>query len=336
MLGFITNRLILMHKLLKTSNLTTLKQHINKPFISSSLTKLRFDNYGTKPLITTPKRDFIVVVDQATVAYRQLLGMNRVRLEPGLRLNLPILHDLRSVDMREGSLPVKNLNGFTKDNVPVSVSGTLFYKVNNAEKACFSVQNYLRSVQSVGESTARSIIGRFDYDEIISDRNTITQKLVETIDKSIDNWGVACTRFEIQVFEPQNAAVAKQLELQMEAERRRRENELITRASINTAEGDKRTVILKSEAESESLRNLANANKYKIETEASAMRLQLEDVAKVFGNNTEYAAKYILERIRLENMNAIATGPNNKTYFVPSAGVMPTAEVVSEMFKKSS
>jgi regulator of protease activity HflC (stomatin/prohibitin superfamily) len=62
------------------------------------------------------------VVNQAEVAYREFLGRNRVPLPPGLHLNLPILHTLWRVDMRERSVGIGDITGFTKDNVPIVVS----------------------------------------------------------------------------------------------------------------------------------------------------------------------------------------------------------------------
>jgi len=83
-------------------------------------------------------------------------------------------------------------------------------------------------VGKVGTSTIRSVIGSKEYDSINSERNEVNAALRTTIDGSIDQWGVQCTRFEIQAITPQSAQVAKQLELQMEAERLKRKNVLDT------------------------------------------------------------------------------------------------------------
>ena len=234
-----------------------------------------------------PKRGFFTVIDQATTAYRQCLGMNRVELKPGIRFNVPFIHDIRVVDMREGNISVKHLNAYTKDNVPVTLSGTLFYKVFDAEKVCFGVQNFSESVRSVGESTVRSVVGNFEYDKIISDRNTITQQLNTTIANSIKNWGVDCTRFEIQEFKPQNVNVAHQLELQMEAERKRRQNVLITEAEIKTSDGKRQSTILASEGELVAKKNVADANKYTLDTETEAIKSQLDILTIAFTTQLE-------------------------------------------------
>ena len=119
------------------------------------------------------KRRFITVVNQAEVAYREFLGQNRIRLEPGLRLDLPILHSTKKISLKEQLIELDDQNAYTKDNVPVTVSGTVFFKVFDPEKVCFSIDKPGNAVKSVGESCFRAVIGRFDYDEIIADRNTI-------------------------------------------------------------------------------------------------------------------------------------------------------------------
>jgi len=94
-----------------------------------------------RPII---RRNFITVVNQAEVAYRERFGQNRIRLEPGLRLNIPIVHQLYKVSLKELIAPLDNQNAYTKDNVPVIVSGTVFFKVIDVEKAVFSVQKQLK------------------------------------------------------------------------------------------------------------------------------------------------------------------------------------------------
>mgnify|MGYP000393776454 CR=1 FL=1 len=265
-----------------------------------------------------------IVVNQAETAYRQFLGMNRIKLEPGFRLRVPILHQVDRVDMRERSIYLKDLNGFTSDNVPVSVSGTLFYRVIDAEKACFSISNYIDSVTSVGESTSRAIIGRFTYDRIISQRNELNTELVKLIGKSIDEWGISCNRFEITEFKPQNDGVGKHLEKQMEAERARRENELNTQAKIRTAEGERDALKLKSDAEFYTVKLEADSKAYTIEKNASALAKQVEILKKAFPNLTDVQlSDFLLETERQKNLNAIAFNNKNAVYFVDPKNMYP-------------
>ncbi len=110
------------------------------------------------------KRTFFTVINQAEVAYREFLGRNRIKLNPGLRVNLPIFHNVYRVSLKEHFVGLDNQAAYTKDNVPVTVSGTVFYKVIDAEKVCFTIGQPVLAVKSVGESSFRSIIGKFTYD----------------------------------------------------------------------------------------------------------------------------------------------------------------------------
>jgi len=281
-----------------------------------ALRKAFLQNQGQK------RRGFITIVNQAEVAYRQFLGMNRVRLEPGIRICLPYVHQIDRVDMRERSVLINNMHGYTSDNVPVAVSGSLFFRVTDAEKACFGVKNYIACVKDVGESTSRSVIGKFPYDKIISQRNELNVELVKTIENSIDQWGVACTRFEITEFGPQNKEVAHHLEKQMEAERRRRENELNTQANIRTAEGDRDATKLEADASFYQVKLEADSKAYALDKSAEALARQIETIKKATGNSAN-TLDFILEMERQKNLNAIANNNQSAVYFVDPRNMYP-------------
>jgi regulator of protease activity HflC (stomatin/prohibitin superfamily) len=248
--------------------------------------------------------------------------MNRVRLEPGIRICLPYVHQIDRVDMRERSVLINNMHGYTSDNVPVAVSGSLFFRVTDAEKACFGVKNYIACVKDVGESTSRSVIGKFPYDKIISQRNELNVELVKTIENSIDQWGVACTRFEITEFGPQNKEVAHHLEKQMEAERRRRENELNTQANIRTAEGDRDATKLEADAAFYQVKLEADSKAYALDKSAEALARQIETIRKATGNSAN-TLDFILEMERQKNLNAIANNNQSAVYFVDPRNMYP-------------
>ncbi len=298
-------------------------------------------------------RRFVTVIHQAEVAYRELLGSNRVKLDPGLRLDLPILHSIRRIDMREGMVPIPNLHAYTKDNVPVLVNGTLFYKPVDAEKACYEVSDFKDAIAKTGESCFRAVVGNFEFDQIIAQRNELNNELVRVIGKSVARWGMECGRCEVQHFGPQTNSVAQQLEKQMEAERRRRENELDTQARIRTAEGAKAQAVLVSEGELvatrnraeglktesvivsqgefEAAKNRADAQKYQMDTEAAALANQIKTIAASTGS-TETAVHLLLEKQRLEHLKAIA-GRDNKVYFIDPAHSFPGTVPVTDAVK---
>ncbi len=279
------------------------------------------------------KRSFFTVINQAEVAYREFLGKNRIKLNPGLRVNLPIFHNLYRVSLKEHFVGLDNQAAYTKDNVPVTVSGTVFYKVIDAEKVCFTIGQPVLAVKSVGESSFRSIIGKFTYDEIIADRNNINTEMLKVLGKTTVDWGINTTRLEIQNFGPQNQEVARQLERQMQAERARRENDLQAQADIRSAEGAKQIAILNSEGLLIAAKNKSDAMKYELSATSSGLAEQIESLAEKFNGDTVKAGEYLLEMKRLEHLGKMAE-KDNKVYFMSDLGIYPKAKIISDMMNE--
>ncbi|TFK27346.1 stomatin family protein [Coprinopsis marcescibilis] len=279
------------------------------------------------------RRNFLTIIEQGHEGWRLTLGRNPVPLKPGLRVAVPMVHTIMNIDMRESSISIPNLPAYTADNVPITCSGSLFYRVVDSYKSCFDVSNVHENVKNTGTSAVRSVIGHFTYDQVIADRNELNKRLDQVIGDSIKNWGVECTRFEIQNFQPANREVERQLELQMEAERNRRKQILDTQAHINVAEGQKQRVILESEGHLQAKANEADASyktvfreaearKQQSLMEASALAQQVSEVAKALAggkdstaDDRKQALAALIELRRLEQLRAIATSQSNSTYF---------------------
>jgi len=324
-------------------------RHASRRSAASALRSVTSNRSVVAAASATPSRGFLTVIPQATVAYRQFLGGGRTRLNPGLHLNLPVFHTISAVDMREGRIDMENLSAVSKDNIMVWITGTLFYQVRDAEKACFGVQDYINAVSKVGTSSIRSVIGCKEYDSINSERNEVNAALAKTIASSIDQWGVECTRFEIQAITPQSKEVAKQLELQMEAERLKRKNVLDTEAHVKTSEGQKQSAILVSEGHLQARRNesegdliveqrRADARQYAIDTEAAALARQLKSIAEALGGDNKLAVQFLIEQQKLKHMQAMASAAKqSQTYIVPSSNdVFASSKVISDMFNAKS
>ncbi|KAJ3048206.1 hypothetical protein HK097_010766 [Rhizophlyctis rosea] len=272
------------------------------------------------------KRTLITIVEQGFQGMRLSLGKDPVKLEPGIHLQIPVYHTVRKIDMRERSLPIKDLIAFTSDNVPVTIEGSLFYQVRSAHDALFNVSNYAENIYRIGASAMRSTVGRFDYDSIIADRNAINVELKSNIGNATKEWGIDCTRFEIQNFSPSNRDIQRQLEQQMEAERNRRKQVLDTEAAVNVAEGMKRKTILESEGMLQAQKNqadgnfvqavkMAEARRRGMELEAEGLALQIRNLAESLGGDEKLAVQTLLEMKKIEQMRAIAEGTNNTIYF---------------------
>jgi len=284
----------------------------------------------------------VTVVEQAEVAFRETLGWGRVQLEPGLRWALPIVHKVTRVDLRERAVPV-SVEGYTRDNVPVSLHAKIYFRVTDANKACFAVHDLNQNTADVAASTIRALLGTFAYDEIIKTRRELSDAMITEVQTAIVDWGILCTKAEVQEFGPQNASVSKQLEKQLEAERERRKTELDTLARINVAEGEKRATVLAAEGAAAAERVRADAARYAKEQDAEAERVaaqlrgqgraaEIREIASVFGGDTAAATDFLLQAAKLQHLASIANaGVNTNTYIVPDAGssLIPTLSVAA-------
>ncbi|KAF8874434.1 hypothetical protein BD779DRAFT_1566795 [Infundibulicybe gibba] len=268
------------------------------------------------------RRTFLTIIEQGHEGWRLSLGRDPVRLSPGLNIKIPLYHTVLHIDLRESSIAIPNLPGYTADNVPVTCSGSLFYRiVDGIRHASFDVSDVQSNIRNTGMSAVRSVLGHFSYDQVISDRNELNKRLNVVIGNSISNWGVECSRFEIQTFQPANREVERQLELQMEAERNRRKQLLDTQAQINSeghleaksneADASFKTVVREAEARcvSASLQTTASSHG------GHAIARQIDEVAQSIAQDKNNITHQDRQQALAALLRAIAMGKGNSTYF---------------------
>ncbi|MFE3195813.1 SPFH domain-containing protein [Nocardia sp. NPDC059240] len=161
-----------------------------------------------------------------------LLRLGRVRAvkEPGMRLLIPGVDKLQKVSMRVVTMPVPAQEGITRDNVTVRVDAVVYFRVVDPLRAIIEVQDYLFAVAQVAQTSLRSIIGKSELDDLLSNREQLNKGLEMMIDNPALSWGVHIDRVEIKdVALPD--ALKRSMSRQAEAERERR-------ARIISAEGE--------------------------------------------------------------------------------------------------
>jgi len=296
---------------------------------ATRITKLSFSTCGQR-------RSFLIIIKKGYEGWRLTFGKNPEHLQPGLSLNIPIIHTVIKQDMREGGIEIDEIGAYTDDNVPVYVGGTLFYQIVDSHKACFGAQNIIPQVGSVGTSALRSVIGGLKYDDINSDRQGINTNLVNQIGSKIeDDWGVRCTKFEIQSFSPQTPEMKDYLEKQMKAERDRRETLLNTEANVNIADGKRRSTILESDGEKIQAFNRADGKQREMDAVTDAMKKRIEDLMSATGDSA-LSTELVLQDMRVNAFEALSKGPNNTTFVVPSDGLgseLPKYKMFGDMIK---
>jgi regulator of protease activity HflC (stomatin/prohibitin superfamily) len=162
-----------------------------------------------------------------------VLRLGRVREPvrgPGLALIVPGIDRLRKVNMQIVTLPVPAQEGITRDNVTVKVDAVVYFRVTDPIRAVVDVQDYLFAVGQVAQTSLRSIIGKSELDDLLSNRERLNQGLELMIESPALGWGVDIDRVEIKdVALPES--MKRSMSRQAEAERERR-------ARVITADGE--------------------------------------------------------------------------------------------------
>lgn len=150
--------------------------------------------------------------------------------QPGLTWVIPYIENLRKVDLRTITMPVQPQKIITKDNVSVDVSVVAYYKVVDPVKSIVAIENVMNAINQIAQTTVRNIVGRFQLDEILSERDSINVEIRNVLDGHTEPWGVVVSVVEIKDIElPENMqrAMAKQAEAEREK-----------RAKVIAAEGE--------------------------------------------------------------------------------------------------
>jgi regulator of protease activity HflC (stomatin/prohibitin superfamily) len=162
-----------------------------------------------------------------------VLRFGRVRGDPrgaGLTMIRPVADRMHKVNMQVVTMPVPAQDGITRDNVTVKVDAVVYYKVFDPVRVVVDVQNYEAAIAQVAQASLRSIIGKSDLDDLLSNRERLNQGLELMLDSPAVDWGVHIDRVDIKdVALPE--AMKRSMSRQAEAERERR-------SRVITAEGE--------------------------------------------------------------------------------------------------
>lgn len=153
-----------------------------------------------------------------------VLRLGRLRDDvrgPGFTMVLPGVERLRKVNMQIVTMPVPAQDGITRDNVTVRVDAVIYFKVVDAASAVVEVEDYRFAVSQMAQTSLRSIIGKSDLDDLLSNREKLNQGLELMIDSPAVGWGVQIDRVEIKdVSLPET--MKRSMARQAEADRERR------------------------------------------------------------------------------------------------------------------
>ncbi|RKT07230.1 regulator of protease activity HflC (stomatin/prohibitin superfamily) [Streptomyces sp. 3211.6] len=140
---------------------------------------------------------------------------------PGFTMILPVADRLHKVNLQIVTLPIPAQEGITRDNVTVRVDAVVYFKVVDPASAIIAVEDYRFAVSQMAQTSLRSIIGKSDLDDLLSNREKLNQGLELMIDSPAMGWGVQIDRVEIKdVSLPET--MKRSMARQAEADRERR------------------------------------------------------------------------------------------------------------------
>ena len=206
-------------------------------------------------------------------------------LNPGWHVILPIIESMSKVDIRTKAVDVPEQDAITKDNVSIRINAVLYYKIFDASKAVLAVENFRFAVAQLAQTTMRNAVGAVTLDDLLSERDKISEEICKVVDLATDPWGIKVENVEL-----------KDVSLPEEMKR--------VIAKVAEAEREKLAVITKAAGEVEASKNLAKAAEI-MATTPGALHLRtlstINDVSSDQSNTIIFA-------VPLEIMDAFKQG----------------------------
>ncbi len=236
----------------------------------------------------------------------QRLGKYSTSLKPGLNFLIPYIDNVAfKVTTKDIVLDIPSQEVITKDNAVLVTNAVAYINIVSPEKAVYGVENYVIAIQTLVQTSLRSIIGEMTLDEALSSRDHIKSKLKAAISDDISDWGITLKTVEIQDINP-SPTMQKAMEEQAAAERARR-------ATVTRADGDKQAVILTAEGALEASKREAEAQVILAEASKRAISLVTEAIGE-----KELPVIYLLGEKYISSLQELSSSDNSKFVVFPA------------------
>ena len=236
----------------------------------------------------------------------QRLGKYSTSLKPGLNFLIPYIDNVAfKVTTKDIVLDIPSQEVITKDNAVLVTNAVAYINIVSPEKAVYGVENYIIAIQTLVQTSLRSIIGEMSLDDALSSRDHIKSKLKAAISDDISDWGITLKTVEIQDINP-SPTMQQAMEEQAAAERARR-------ATVTRADGDKQAVILNAEGELEASKREAEAQVILAEASKRAISLVTEAIGE-----KELPVIYLLGEKYISSLQELSSSDNSKFVVFPA------------------
>ena len=209
------------------------------------------------------------VVNQYEKTIVLTLGKFSGMREAGLTWIFPGIQRMIRVDMRIATVDIPQQEVITKDNVPLNINAVVYYQIEDAQKAVLNIQNYAVAVADFSQVALCDVVGGFELDHVLSEREVIADRIKVIVDKTTESWGINITAIKLQDIElpdDMKRIMAKQAE----------------------SERERRSIIIRAEGELEASKKLAEAAKLLADTNGGLAMRTLQTIEKS-SNNTVWA-----------------------------------------------
>jgi regulator of protease activity HflC (stomatin/prohibitin superfamily) len=212
---------------------------------------------------------------------------------PGWSVIVPIFQSMQKVDLRVKAVDVPDQKVITRDNVSASINAVIYYKVSDAARATLEVEDFRYAVSQLAQTTMRNIVGGAELDEVLANREELSNKIRAIIDEETDKWGIKVDNVELKDFflpEDMERTIAKQAE----------------------AEREKRAVIINAEGEVIAAENIATAARMLSES-PGALHLRTLQTLNDLSSDQSNTVIFALPIEVLRAVEGVSTMMNTKT-----------------------
>jgi regulator of protease activity HflC (stomatin/prohibitin superfamily) len=278
----------------------------------------------------------------------QRLGKYTRSLEPGMGFIMPLYESISNkVDIRQQHMDLKPQKVITGDSASVEVDAVVFYEIVDVVKSTYSVTDLEGSIVNWVATAIRGGMGSMTLSEVLSQRDRITNELLEDADDVTNPWGVKIHRVKIKDIKPPEDVLLAMSE-QLKAEKQKQ-------AAISRAEGEQKSIELVAQGKKTQARLEAEAKKITMFAEAEAnresARLEAEgrlDIAKAEAEATRLmseaiskgsiqAVNYFIAQKYITALSEMASANNHKVLLMPleASHVLGALSGIAEIAKEA-